>query len=220
MAEPQTEALRRALEAQAALRREADHRARNTLQLVSSLIVLQGRRTADHAAREALRALHRRVAAVSLAQRLVDQGDVGDRVDIAAIVRELAAELAGAAGREDVEVALEVEPLAAPARIGAPIALILAEGLGNALTHAFPEGRGGRVRVQLRREEAGFELCVVDDGVGLADGAGDGFGLALVELLAQQLRARLARTPAQPGLRLAVSVPMDATTQPSGSAAS
>jgi len=214
MADPQIEALRRAVETQAALRREAEHRARNILQLISSLMLLQARRTPEEGARQALHALHRRVSAVGLAQRLVDPAHDGDWIDVAAVVRELAAELSGAAGRPEVEVVLDLEAVTAPARVGVPVALILVEGLGNAFAHAFPDRRAGRVRVGLERNEEGFEICVVDDGVGPAEEAPEGLGLTLVGLLAQQLRAQLVRTSAQPGLRLAVSVPIDATAQP------
>lgn len=214
MADPQIDVLRRALETQTALRREAEHRARNLLQLISSLMLLQARRTPEEVARQALHALHRRVSAVGLAQRLVDPAHDGDWIDVGAMVRELAAELSGAAGRPGVEIVLELEAVTAPARIGAPVALILVEGLGNALAHAFPDGRAGRVQVGLRRNADGLELCVVDDGVGWAPDAPQGFGLTLMDLLAQQLRGQLVRTPAQPGLRLVVSVPIDATAQP------
>ncbi|MFN3585464.1 sensor histidine kinase [Phenylobacterium sp.] len=214
MADPQIDVLRRALETQTALRREAEHRARNLLQLISSLMLLQARRTPEEVARQALHALHRRVSAVGLAQRLVNPAHDGDWIDVGTMVRQLAAELTGAAGRPGVEIVLELEAVKAPARIGAPVALILVEGLGNALAHAFPDGRAGRVQVGLRRNADGLELCVVDDGVGWAQDAPQGFGLTLMDLLAQQLRGQLVRTPAQPGLRLVVSVPIDATAQP------
>ena len=37
-----------------------------------------------------------------------------------------------------------------------------------------------------------------------------GFGLNVVQLMAQQLRGKLTIDPTQPGLRLSVTVPMDA----------
>ena len=63
----------------------------------------------------------------------------------------------------------------------------------------------------LRRDGGQFELSVADDGVGMAeDAAPTGFGLNVVQLMAQQLRGKLATDAAQPGLRLTVTVPMDA----------
>jgi two-component sensor histidine kinase len=66
------------------------------------------------------------------------------------------------------------------------------------------------VRVALRRAGNAFELTVADDGVGMdEDAQPSGFGLNVVQLMAQQLRGKLATDTAQPGLRLTVTVPMD-----------
>lgn len=205
----ETETLREALAAQAELQREGDHRVKNTLQLISSLVLLHGRRTTDPAAKQALKAVQQRVTAVSVAHRHVVRTDGVEEVELASVVRELAGDLAAAAGREGIEISLDLEPLTAPARQAAPLALILNEALGNALAHAFPDGRPGRIALRLGRSEGGFEFSVTDDGVGPPAAGSDGFGRTILQLMTQQLRARLETTDAQPGLRVAVSVPMD-----------
>lgn len=209
MADDEIEALRHALDAQAELQREADHRIKNNLQLINSLVLLQGRRTTDEGVRRALKAVQQRVTAVSLAHRHVIRAEGAEWVEVSAMARELAGELAAAAGREGIAIAMDLEPVNVPARVAAPIALIVNEGLGNALTHAFPDGRPGRVALTVRRRAGGFELAIADDGVGFADDAAGGFGRTIIQLLVQQLRARLDLAPAQPGVRLTVSVPMD-----------
>jgi two-component sensor histidine kinase len=69
--------------------------------------------------------------------------------------------------------------------------------MSNALKHAFPHGRQGRIGIVLRLEEVDWlRLEVSDDGIGI----GDGFeiertttlGLQLVTLLADQLGGALA----------------------------
>jgi two-component sensor histidine kinase len=187
-----------------ALRREAEHRTKNTLQLISSIVMLQGRRTADPAAQAALKSVLQRIAAVSLAHRHVH----AEQVELSALVRELAADITRANGRDGLSVELALEPVTVPARDGAPVALILNEALGNALHHGFGDGRPGRVDVALRRLENGFEISVTDDGVGLS-ATPNGFGSTIVQLMAQQLKGRLTTTP-QPGCRIAVTVPMEA----------
>jgi two-component sensor histidine kinase len=200
-----------ALERHEARQREAEHRVKNTLQLISSIVLLQGRRTGDEAARQALRAVQQRVAAVSVAHRHVAWQGEAETVEVAALVREIVGDLAGSAGREGVAIDLDLETILIPGRQGAPVALLLSECVGNALRHAFPEGRNGRVHVSLRRGVGAFELTVADDGVGVADGAApNGFGLTVAQLMAQQLRGRLVTDAAQPGFRLSVSVPLDA----------
>jgi two-component sensor histidine kinase len=93
------------------------------------------------------------------------------------------------------------------------VALLVSEAVGNALRHAYPDGRGGRIQVAVRRTASGFDLTVCDDGVGMAaDAPKTGFGLTVVQLMTQQLRGRLETVTSQPGLRLSVSVPMDTET--------
>ena len=88
------------------------------------------------------------------------------------------------------------------------------ELLGNALKHAFPAGRAGRIAVTLADRGGACVLAVADDGVGLGSHQA-GFGSALVKLLCQQLHADLEVVDAQPGVRATVTVPMTpAASQP------
>jgi two-component sensor histidine kinase len=210
MAENSSDSPEQRLERQAERHREVEHRVKNTLQLISSIVLLQGRRAGDEAARHALRAVQQRVAAVSVAHRHVGWDRSGEIVELAGLVREIVSDLAGSAGREGVAIDLDLDQVSIAGRQSAPVALLVSETVGNALRHAFPEGRNGRVRVSLRRMDAGFELIVADDGVGMPDGStAGGFGLNVVQLMTQQLRGKLTTGPAQPGFVVSVSVPMD-----------
>lgn len=210
MASPSDDSPKGALERHAERSREAEHRVKNTLQLISSIVMLQGRRMTDEASRQALRAVQLRVAAVSVAHRHVTWSDDAEEVELAGLVREIVGDLAGSAGREGVDIDLDLESVVIPGRHGAPIALLVSEAVSNALRHAYPEGRNGRVRVALRRTGDAFELTVADDGVGLGqDPSRTGFGLTVAQLMAQQLRGRLETSSGQPGVRISVSVPMD-----------
>lgn len=210
MASPSDDSPEYVLERQAERQREAEHRVKNTLQLISSIVMLQGRRVTDDESRQALRAVQLRVAAVSVAHRHVTWSEDAEEVELAGLVREIVGDLAGSAGREGVDIDLDLESVVIPGRHGAPIALLVSEAVSNALRHAYPDGRNGRVRVGLRRLGETFELTVADDGVGLDPAASKaGFGLTVAQLMAQQLRGRLETSAGQPGVRIAVSVPMD-----------
>lgn len=200
-----------ALERQAARHREIEHRVKNTLQLISSIVLLQGRRAEDEAARGALKAIQQRVAAVSVAHRHVAWNDDSEQVELAALIREIAGDLAGSAGREGVTIDLDLETVRIPGRQAAPVALLVCEMLSNALRHAYPEGREGRVAVTLRRTGGGVELAVGDEGVGINPNArSSGFGMTVAQLMAQQLRAKLQVEADAPGLRLSVVLPPEA----------
>ena len=99
MAHPNADSPEAALERQAARAREVEHRVKNTLQLISSIVLLQGRRAGDEGAKAALRAVQQRVAAVSVSHRHVGWDEDCEQVEVAALVREIVGDLAGSAGR-------------------------------------------------------------------------------------------------------------------------
>jgi two-component sensor histidine kinase len=184
---------------------EIDHRVKNNLQLIGSLILLQSRKASDEAARGALKAVHQRVAAVATVHRRLFQDDP-TQFEVCDFLRDLTSDLASAAGRDDLEVRLDLEPVTLPAASAAAFALVANELLGNALKHAFPLGRPGRILVRMTNGGAG-RLTIADNGVGMSD-APPGFGLTVVKLLCQQLHAEFRIEDAQPGVRATVTVPL------------
>lgn len=202
----EAEELRQTLDAQTALQRESDHRVKNNLQLISSLLQLQARRTQDDGAREALKAIQARMSAVSAAHRHVARDDGREWVQADNLIRDVVGDLALGAGRDDVRFELRLEPIRVAARDGAPLALIANELVGNALRHGCPAGPC-RVEVELARTADGYRFAVADDGVpGAPAGVRPGVGMTICQLLAQQLHGRLDIEPPNPGRRAVVSV--------------
>ena len=84
------------------------------------------------------------------------------------------------------------------------MSLIVTEVVGNALKYAFPDGRHGRISIQLAEAEGTAELVIADDGIGLgaaqarldadpAEPAGQpgGIGIQLIRGFVRQLRATM-----------------------------
>ena len=206
MAGADIEAVRGGLAESNALLREIDHRVKNNLQLIASLIQLQLRRAEDPAARHALQTMLERLNAVTTVHRRLFQGDP-HLFDAADFIRDLTPDLAAAAGRDDLAISLDLEPVVVPAASAAPLALVVGELIGNALKHAFPEGRTGQVSVSLRGRDGACVITVSDDGVGL-NGRPPALGLTIVRLLCQQLHASLDFAEAGPAAsRVTVRAP-------------
>jgi PAS domain S-box-containing protein len=200
--------LERALQQKTSLLHEVDHRVKNNLQLISSLLLLQTRRTVDPPTQAALRSMLERVGAIATVHRRLFQGGDVQRFDVADFLRDLAADLAASARRDDLQIRLELEPVAVPAAQAAPLALVANELLSNALKHAYPAGQPGQITVAVASRPGEFDLIVADGGVGLPPASQrSGFGLTIAQLLCQQLKARLDMQDAQPGLRAVVTMP-------------
>jgi two-component sensor histidine kinase len=201
--------LEQALEQKTALLHEVDHRVKNNLQLIASLLQLQARRTPDETTRAAVRGILERVNAIGAVHRRLFQGGDVQRFDVADFVRDLAGDLAGAARREDLELRLDLEPVAVPAAQAAPLALVVNELISNALKHAFPDGRAGQVEIGVHRRGERFEIVVADNGAGLPEDGARGFGTTIAQLLCQQLKATLAIVDNSPGVRATVAIPLE-----------
>jgi PAS domain S-box-containing protein len=202
--------LRGALEAKTVLLHEVDHRVKNNLQLVSSLIYMQSREIPDPVIKASLRTMLSRIEALGTVHRRLYQSDDVSRFDVADFARDVVGDLVSATGRTDIRVNLDLEPVEVPAEKAAPVALMLNELVTNALKHAF-DGRPGTLDVAVRRNGHDFFITVADDGAGMADGAlaKRSFGRTLVETLGRQLQARTEWSATGPGTRVEVALPIE-----------
>jgi two-component system, sensor histidine kinase PdtaS len=173
----------------ATMLREGDHRIKNSLQIVASLVRLQAGHETSIEARTALNAAAMRIQAVGGIHDALQQGAGQDVVDIGEALRKMCLALNAMAGDPlVVEVVVDVQSVFAPVAMAQPIALAVNELVINALRHAFPDDRRGSVRVSLRRSGGQLRIVVADDGVGIpAEQANKGYGMRLVRMTTEQI---------------------------------
>lgn len=205
-----TAALQAALEQKTALLHEVDHRVKNNLQVISSLMLLKARRTPEGEAREALSSMAERIGALSTAHRMLySAGDV-TRFNLTDFTDDFLSDLNAGLDPERTRVEAKIDAIAVSAAMAAPLALMIHELATNAVRHAFPAGRPGRIVITARRGEAGMDLSIADDGVGLDAGPVNpaGFGRNLVEMVVRQLRGTIAWRDGAPGTCVEIHVPL------------
>ena len=208
--------LREAVAARERLLREAEHRIKNSLQLVAGLLRLQSGRVEEPAAREALEAATVRVQAVAEAHRALQMSPDLRSVRLADMLRELAAGASVQHPGSDIRIEAP-DALALDAERAIPLALILSELVADALRHERPSGEEHPVRLEARVDDAGrLAVSVADGGICLPDGSSAGrLGATVIRALARQIGAELT-TESETGngtrvtLRLGLEGPREA----------
>jgi PAS domain S-box-containing protein len=201
------EEVRRALGEREVLLREIHHRVKNNLQVVSSLLSMQGDRSPE--ARVALEDSVHRIRSMSLIHEMLYGGSDLSRVDLAAYARALATDLCEALDR-DAQLDLRLEPAEVSVEAAIPCGLVLNELITNALKHGRSADGRCRLQVDLHRFEGRIRVCVSDQGPGLPGVVGGGdstaLGMRIIRALAGQLSGSLAFGPG-PGAAVELSFP-------------
>jgi PAS domain S-box-containing protein len=208
--ERRTSDLNAALEAKTLLLHEIDHRVKNNLTMIGSLLRLQARSVSDPVFSERLSAMLERVDALATVHRQLYQSDDLRAFDVGRFAETLLADVVGASGRSDIAVASNCASISVPAAHATPLGLILNEVYTNAIKHACAEGRPGKLTVIARKSEKQAQIEISDDGPVHADPpALPGFGKTLMTRLAKQVGAEIAYLDISPGTRVTVTFPIE-----------
>ncbi len=188
--------LRASLEEKEVLLKEVHHRVKNNLQIISSLLALQARETADPAVRRLFEESQGRIRSMALIHEQLYQSGELAQINFAEYARRLCAHLVeSTADAQRVRLNLAVDPIPLPLNCAIPCGMILNELISNALKHAFPGDRPGEIEVQFTLDEGRNRLIVRDNGVGLdsatARAKTGSLGLKVVDALVKQISGRL-----------------------------
>jgi PAS domain S-box-containing protein len=185
------------------LLQEFHHRVRNNFQVMSSLLSLQASESPDRQIQRLVDGLQGRIRSIAaLHETLYGSRDSGN-IDFRPYIARIGRDLIGSYGidEERIQLCMNIDDTILRTEQALPLGLIVNELVSNALKHAFPGQRRGRIDVQFRhlREDIPeripnhhwCELSVCDDGTGIRDAdelwERQSMGLKIVHLLAGQL---------------------------------
>jgi two-component sensor histidine kinase len=184
--------LEAALEEKNVLLQELYHRTKNNMHLIVSMLNMQLVHVESAAAEHALKDMQNRILSMALVHEKLYQSKSLTHVDLREYMGELVELLTRSYAVEHgrITVTTEMESMMVTIDVAIPCGLIANELVSNALQHAFPDGRRGRVELAVRAlPKKRIELVVKDNGVGLPPGmeirAVDSLGLHAVVALAE-----------------------------------
>jgi PAS domain S-box-containing protein len=191
------ENLKASLEDNRVLVQEVHHRVKNNLQIVSSILQMQGWRMTDPALRLHFEEACGRILSLAKVHELLYNQKNMASLDFALYVRTLCSELFRLHHLREDRVILSVEAGTSLAVDKAePLALVVHELVADAVKHAFSDG-GGKLRVHLSCPAPDLGALVVADSGAKADRPmnfddnSSTLGLRMVGALVRQLRGTI-----------------------------
>jgi two-component sensor histidine kinase len=196
------------LREKAILLQELHHRVANSLQIIASVILQNARRVQSEETRSHLQDAHHRVMSVAVLQQQLAASRLGD-VELRAYFNGLCKSIGASMIRDHNQISLDVsaDESAVHADVSISLGLIVTELVINALKHAFPGQRHGKIVVGYQSHGPNWTLSVSDDGVGMPvepANAQAGLGTSIVEALTKQLRAHVQVVNLKPGTKVSI----------------
>lgn len=191
------------------LLKEMNHRVKNSLAIVASMLRLQARDSDDRGLADQLTKASHRVAAIGKAHDQLSHGTDIDRMDVGKYIEALCKDLDESVVQSDVRTDVE-EGIEIATDRAISAALIVNELITNAAKYA-----GGKILIRVyRANENEFAISVRDEGSGIAADfdprKAKGLGMRIITSFAQQLGATIKARSHSPGAEFVVSIPLRA----------
>lgn len=151
--------------------REIQHRVKNHLAMVVSLIRLHANRQVT---KESFLALSNRVEALALLYEellIADSDGRTETVAAGSYIERVCKVLGDISGRPSIQLKVDCDPIDLPIDPAGRLGLLVTEFLTNCFEHAFDGKSEGFIRVRLEQNERLVRLTVEDNGVGLPKGS-------------------------------------------------
>jgi two-component sensor histidine kinase len=197
------------LKEKAVLLQELQHRVANSLQIIASVLMQSARKVQSEETRTHLHDAHHRVMSVAALQQQLAASSAED-VQLRPYFTALCESIGASMIRDHNQLTLDVDvdDSVTAADVSVSLGLIVTELVINALKHAFPGDRNGKIKVDYHSHGPNWTLSVTDDGVGIpadAARAKPGLGTNIVQALTAQLHATVKVTDAHPGTMVSIA---------------
>ena len=201
------------LDRNATLRREIDHRVKNSLTQVAAFLRMQERRHRDEPrVAQALAEAGNRVATVAHVHEHLHRASADDTVSVRQFLTDLVAEISRNRPPQLRGIEVDADDVHLSSDQVMVVGLAVNEAIANAMKHAFGPEDQGVVRVTFRSEDGTAHLRIADNGRGLPAGfdpaRSSGLGMRAMHGIAQQLAGTLSHASGADGTAFAIAFRM------------
>nr|WP_262923874.1 sensor histidine kinase [Spirosoma liriopis] len=182
---------RRLSEHNAKLVKEQNHRVKNNLQSITSLLGLQYNRLTDPAAREAVEESLLRVEAMALVHQRLYDGERLVEVDLREYIPELVSGVLRSFNFNHVQPKYTLSPIWLDADRAISVGLLLNELVTNSCKYAFPDHPNPALAISCQEVNGKLNVLFVDNGPGFTPKPkANSFGMKLMDMITQKLKGK------------------------------
>jgi|GEM_PF-2779110 len=177
--------------------KEIHHRVKNNLQVIVSLISLQGDQQESEKENILFKTIEQRINSMKIVHESLYQSDDYTSMSFKKLIESLIHEsiIAWSGKSQNIEIKTEISDLQISLNQAIPCALILNELIVNSLNHAFNDRQNGTIFISAHEGSTPGECIITfkDDGPGFntADLPEKGMGLIIVDALIKQLKGTI-----------------------------
>lgn len=151
------------------LLKEVNHRVKNNLQIVMSLLASKSVYLSSESAQQAILDSQNRVRSIALIHDQLYKTDNVTQISVFLYINELVDSLYDFLDDDsnNIEILCEIEDFMLDVSQAIPIGIILNETVTNALKYAFPDNQNGKINIRVKKVDTFVEVIISDNGVGL-----------------------------------------------------
>jgi PAS domain S-box-containing protein len=195
------------------LLKELQHRVKNSLQIITALIRIEGRNVGD-VEKARFNSMAARIEALGILYHALSNAPAPREIDLGSYLSQLASAVLRSHAEEGIKLNLQVENCPTTVNVAMPVGLVVNEAMTNALKHAFDGRSEGTISLHCLHHDGGYAVEIADDGTGLPEGetwpqAGK-ISALIVQSLHENTKAEI-EVVSQPGggTRIRFIVPVD-----------
>jgi len=189
--------IRSSLKEKNILLHEINHRVKNNMQIISSLLNLQIRYLDDEEVVDVLKESQNRIKSMAMIHEKLYMSKDLAHINFVNYIQSLVSNLFYSYNVENNQIKpiLEIENVTLNMETAVPCGLIISELVSNSLKYAFPNGKKGEMFMSLKLKDESYELIIRDNGLGLPEKLDfdnlESLGLRLVKSLTEQIDGEL-----------------------------
>ena len=171
---------------------EVNHRIKNNLQILSSILNMQIDEIDDLHSIDKLNDCVSRIKTIALLHEKLNSSNNYEKIDLNDFIISIIVDLYSTfnVSYERIKFKLEVEHVFIDTELAIPCGLILNELITNSFKYAFPDERSGHIFISFKKDN-GYMLMIKDDGIGMNGSSQSSLGLSIIKSLTEQINGKI-----------------------------